>query len=119
MSEEELSRIGQDVRDTYARNKRVMAFDEFYALFLQRPEQYARTSAQYLKAVFEHFGAVEGDEAARAQRGMEELEIEGSIRPRRRRRGALRLDARPNAQEREENHKTDPSNDTHGVSERS
>jgi predicted Ser/Thr protein kinase len=54
-----LSRIGQEVRDSYARNKRVMSFDEFYALFLQRPAQYARSSAQYLKDVFEHFGSEE------------------------------------------------------------
>src|SRR5258706_5726628 len=62
MSEDEtdsLSRIGQEVRETYARNKRVMSFDEFYALFLNKPEQYARTAAQYLKDVFEYFGAEE------------------------------------------------------------
>jgi predicted Ser/Thr protein kinase len=59
MSDEELQKIGQDVRDGYARNKRVMSFDEFYALFLAHPERYARSSAQYLKAVFEHFGSEE------------------------------------------------------------
>ena len=53
---DELVNIGQEVRDTFARNKRVMAFDEFYALFLQKPEQYARTAPQYLKDVFDHFG---------------------------------------------------------------
>jgi predicted Ser/Thr protein kinase len=56
---ESLSRIGLEVRDGYMRNKRVMAFEEFYALFLSHPEQYTRTSAQYLKDVFDYFGTVE------------------------------------------------------------
>jgi predicted Ser/Thr protein kinase len=58
-SKDSLSRIGQEVRDAYTRNKRVMSFDEFYQLFLQRPDQYARNAAQYLKDVFDHFGTVE------------------------------------------------------------
>lgn len=54
-----LAQIGQEVRDGYMRNKRVMSFDEFYALFQARPEQYARNIAQYLKDVFDHFGTYE------------------------------------------------------------
>src|SRR5262249_60146825 len=54
-----LAQIGQEVRDVYTRNKRVMSFDEFFQLFLARPEQYARNSAQYLKDVFDHFGTGE------------------------------------------------------------
>jgi predicted Ser/Thr protein kinase len=54
-----LTAIGQEVRESYTRNKRVMSFDEFYRLFLGRPEQYARNAAQYLKDVFDHFGTEE------------------------------------------------------------
>src|SRR5438270_12598690 len=54
-----LAQIGQEVRDSYTRNKRVMSFDEFFQLFLARPEQYARNAAQYLKDVFDHFGTEE------------------------------------------------------------
>lgn len=54
-----LAQIGQEVRDSYTRNKRVMSFDEFFQLFLSRPEQYARNVAQYLKDVFDHFGTEE------------------------------------------------------------
>lgn len=54
-----LQQIGQEVRDAYTRNKRVMSFDEFFALFLARPAQYARNAAQYLKDVFDHFGTEE------------------------------------------------------------
>jgi predicted Ser/Thr protein kinase len=56
---ESLSRIGQEVREHFARNKRVMSFDEFYSLFLAHPQQYTRNAAQYLKDVFDHFGTVE------------------------------------------------------------
>lgn len=56
---ESLSRIGQEVREHFARNKRVMSFDEFYGLFLAHPQQYTRNAAQYLKDVFDHFGTVE------------------------------------------------------------
>lgn len=61
-----LQQIGQEVREAYTRNKRVMSFDEFFQLFLQRPEQYARNAAQYLKDVFDHFGT----EEVRTPRGM-------------------------------------------------
>jgi len=54
-----LAQIGQEVRDSYTRNKRVMSFDEFFHLFVARPEQYARNVAQYLKDVFDHFGTEE------------------------------------------------------------
>ena len=59
VQKDSLQRIGQEVRDAYTRNKRVMAFGEFYHLFQQRPEQYARNAAQYLKDVFDHFGTTE------------------------------------------------------------
>src|SRR5262249_17826850 len=54
-----LTQIGGEVRESYSRNKRVMSFDEFYALVLQKPEQYCRNSAQYLRDVFDHFGTEE------------------------------------------------------------
>ncbi len=58
---DELQSIGQDVRDAYSRNRRVLSFDEFYALAQQNPAQYARNAAQYLKDVFDHFGSYEVD----------------------------------------------------------
>lgn len=58
-SQGSLAQIGQEVRDSYTRNKRVMSFDEFFQLFLGRPEQYSRNVAQYLKDVFDHFGTDE------------------------------------------------------------
>src|SRR2546421_13117325 len=54
-----LGRIGQEVRDSFTRNRRVMSYGEFFSLFESHPEQYARNAAQYLKDVFDHFGTVE------------------------------------------------------------
>jgi predicted Ser/Thr protein kinase len=51
-----LVEISGEVRDSYARNRRVMSFEEFFALFTARPRVYARSAAQYLKDVFDHFG---------------------------------------------------------------
>src|SRR5438132_5979212 len=54
-----LTEISGEVREGYARNKRVLSFDEFVAQFAERPQQYARSAAQYVKDVFDHFGAEE------------------------------------------------------------
>lgn len=56
---ERLQTLGGEIRDQYARNKRVMSFDEWFALFAAAPEKQARSSAQYLKDVFDHFGTTE------------------------------------------------------------
>jgi predicted Ser/Thr protein kinase len=53
---ESLVRIGQEVREAYARNKRVMSFDEFYALVHAHPRRFACNAAQYVKDVFDHYG---------------------------------------------------------------
>src|SRR4051812_49311327 len=54
-----LDEISGEVRDAYTRNNRVMSFEEFFALFASRPQQYGRSAAQYLKDVFDHFGTEE------------------------------------------------------------
>jgi len=53
---ERLQALGAEIRDAYARNKRVMSFDEYFTLFMAHPQKQARSSAQYLRDVFEHFG---------------------------------------------------------------
>jgi serine protein kinase len=53
-----LGRIGGQIRDDYAQHGRVMSFAEYLQLFLRTPERQARSSAQYLKDVFDHFGRV-------------------------------------------------------------
>src|SRR3982750_4870418 len=53
---ERLAALGAEIRDAYAKNRRVMSFDEYFALFAQAPERQARSAAQYLHDVFDHFG---------------------------------------------------------------
>ena len=60
-----LAAISADVQGGWAANKRVMSFEEFFALFLAAPERHARGAAQYVKDVFDHFGT----EEARTPRG--------------------------------------------------
>ena len=54
-----LERVGGEVLEGFARNQRVMSFDEFVALFTARPAQYARSAPQYLRDVFDHFGTTQ------------------------------------------------------------
>ncbi|MEO6952274.1 MAG: serine protein kinase PrkA [Polyangia bacterium] len=61
-----LLEIGGNVRDTYGRTRRVMAFDELYALARAEPRRFLRSSAQYAKDCFDHFGTTE----VRTPRGM-------------------------------------------------
>lgn len=56
---ERLHALGSEIRDAYARNKRVMSFEEYFALFCAGPERQARSAAQYLRDVFDHFGTEE------------------------------------------------------------
>ncbi len=59
LGKETVEQIGRAIQSAYDRNRRVMTFDTYVAEALSRPERHARSSAQYLKDVFDHFGAVE------------------------------------------------------------
>jgi serine protein kinase len=56
---ERLQALGAEIRDGYAKNKRVMSFDEYWQLVSAAPERQARSAAQYLRDVFDHFGTTE------------------------------------------------------------
>ncbi len=53
---ERLAALGAEIRDAYAKNRRVMSFDEYFTLFAAAPERQARSAVQYLHDVFDHFG---------------------------------------------------------------
>ena len=53
---EKLAALGAEIRDAYAKNRRVMSFDEYFSLFAASPERQSRSAAQYLHDVFDHFG---------------------------------------------------------------
>lgn len=56
---EHLASLGAELREAYTRNKRVMSFEEYFALFSAQPERQARSAAQYIRDVFDHFGTEE------------------------------------------------------------
>jgi serine protein kinase len=45
-----------EMRDNFARNRRVISFSEYLALFGTDPAQQLRSAGQYLRDVFDHFG---------------------------------------------------------------
>ena len=51
-----LEALGREVEQAYVKNQRVLAFDTYYQMALQHPERHARTAAQYLCDVFQHYG---------------------------------------------------------------
>ena len=53
-----LGRITADMRDSYSRNRRVMSFTEYLALFENDMLRHARSAAQYLRDVFDHYGTI-------------------------------------------------------------
>jgi serine protein kinase len=54
-----------EMRESFARNRRVISFAEYVTLFSGEPAQQLRSAAQYLRDVFDHFGS----EPVRTPRG--------------------------------------------------
>jgi serine protein kinase len=61
-----LSQTAADLRDSYARNRRVMSFGEYLTLFVNDTARHVRSAAQYIRDVFDHFGT----ETVRSPRGV-------------------------------------------------
>ncbi len=51
-----LSQATGEMRESFARNRRVISFAEYITLFSAEPAQQLRSAAQYLRDVFDHFG---------------------------------------------------------------
>src|SRR6185369_5373185 len=60
-----LSQATSEMRESFARNRRVMSFGEYFALFGGDVRRQVRSAAQYLRDVFDHFGT----EPVRTPRG--------------------------------------------------
>jgi predicted Ser/Thr protein kinase len=54
-----LQTIGSGVTEDYAKNRSILSFEEYLALFLQDPRRQARNAAQYLRDTIDHFGQEE------------------------------------------------------------
>src|SRR6266540_5010936 len=60
-----LAQATGEIRDNFARNRRVMSFPEYLALFGADPAHQLRSAGQYLRDVFDYFGS----ETVRTPRG--------------------------------------------------
>ncbi len=52
-----LHSVGGEVKAAFEANRTLLTFDEYLQVFLAHPRLHARNAAQYLKDVFDHFGA--------------------------------------------------------------
>src|SRR4051794_26824934 len=60
-----LSQATSEMRESFARNRRVISYGEYFALFGTEARRQVRSAAQYLRDVFDHFGT----ESVRTPRG--------------------------------------------------
>jgi predicted Ser/Thr protein kinase len=56
-----LSAVGTGVKGAFVENRSLLSFDEYLQAFLEAPRLHARSSAQYLRDVLDHFGSEERD----------------------------------------------------------
>jgi predicted Ser/Thr protein kinase len=52
-----LSDLGTGVKGAFTENRSILSFEEYLSAFLEAPRRHARTAAQYLRDVMDHFGA--------------------------------------------------------------
>jgi predicted Ser/Thr protein kinase len=60
-----LAQATGEIRESFARNRRVISFDEYLTLFAADPARQLRSAGQYVRDVFDHFGT----ETVRTPRG--------------------------------------------------
>ncbi len=60
-----LAQATGEMRESFARNRRVISFGEYFALFGAEPARQLRSAAEYVRDVFDHFGS----EPVRTPRG--------------------------------------------------
>src|SRR5512138_110835 len=56
-----LSDVGTGVKGAFVENRSILSFEEYLQAFLEAPRLHARSSAQYLRDVLDHFGSEERD----------------------------------------------------------
>jgi serine protein kinase len=54
-----LQTVGSEVSQDFVKNRSILSFEEYMALFLQDPLRQARNAAQYLRDVMDYFGSEE------------------------------------------------------------
>jgi serine protein kinase len=56
-----LSTVGSSVQGAFVESRSILSFDEYLQAFLEAPRRHARSAAQYLKDVLDHYGFEERD----------------------------------------------------------
>jgi len=56
-----LSDVGNGVKGAFVESRSILSFDEYLDAFAEAPRLHARSSAQYLRDVLDHFGSEERD----------------------------------------------------------
>src|SRR5215207_10873882 len=54
-----LSNVGDGVKGSFVENRSILSFEEYLQAYLDAPRLQARSSAQYLRDVLDHFGSDE------------------------------------------------------------
>jgi predicted Ser/Thr protein kinase len=52
-----LQSINADIQNGYVHDRTILSYEEYLEIFFQHPRRQARNAAQYVKDVFDHFGA--------------------------------------------------------------
>jgi serine protein kinase len=53
---EQIKKISKAVEEYFTTNRRLLSFDEYLALVQEDPRRHARSAAQYIRDMFDHFG---------------------------------------------------------------
>lgn len=56
-----LSTVGSSVKGAFVESRSILTFDEYVQAFVEAPRRHARSAAQYLKDVLDHYGYEERD----------------------------------------------------------
>lgn len=60
---EKLVQVGHELQGEFQAKRRVLSFEEYYALVAQRPRVHLRDASTYLRDTFDHFGTYEVERA--------------------------------------------------------
>ena len=58
---DDLQRLGEEIRDDFVQNRRVMSFAEYLELAAGRPRHQLRAAPQYIRDCFDHYGAEQAE----------------------------------------------------------
>src|SRR5205807_310582 len=67
-----LQNVGEQVQQSFLRNKTILAFQEYMEAYFERPRVHARDAAQYIRDCFDFYGSEKSSIVAAIQRALED-----------------------------------------------